>query len=319
MRTAKQNRANSPLDLVLPATSANLGPAFDAAALAFGLFLKIRATPADEFSITARGRDAEICSRVENHLILTTYREVLQDAGKPVRRLALHIDNEIPIGKGCGSSAAARLAGIALAAHFGKLRWSDSRIVGEASRREHHPDNAAACWMGGLAVARMSAEGEAQVACVIPKGKWPLLLAVPDEALATEEARRVLPSEYSRADVVINVQNSMLLLAAFVQGRRDLLASALDDRMHQPYRAPLCPLLPALQKLEASTPGILGAVLSGAGPSVLIFLDDKVGAERAKAQVRRQLQARGLKAELIATAITKQGAGRGKAWTQRRA
>ncbi len=319
MRTAKQNRANSPLDLVLPATSANLGPAFDAAALAFGLFLKIRATPADEFSITARGRDAEICSRVENHLILTTYREVLQDAGKPVRRLALHIANEIPIGKGCGSSAAARLAGIALAAHFGKLRWSDSRIVGEASRREHHPDNAAACWMGGLAVARMSAEGEAQVACVIPKGKWPLLLAVPDEALATEEARRVLPSEYSRADVVINVQNSMLLLAAFVQGRRDLLASALDDRMHQPYRAPLCPLLPALQKLEAGTPGILGAVLSGAGPSVLIFLDDKVGAERAKAQVRRQLQARGLKAELIATAITKQGAGRGKAWAQRRA
>jgi homoserine kinase len=319
MRTAKKNRADSPLELVLPATSANLGPAFDAAALAFGLFLKIRATPADEFSITARGRDAEICSRVENHLILTTYREVLQDAGKPVRRLALDIANEIPIGKGCGSSAAARLAGIALAAHFGRLRWSDSRIVGEASRREHHPDNAAACWMGGLAVARMSAEGEAQVACVIPKGKWPLLLAVPDEALATEEARRVLPSEYSRADVVINVQNSMLLLAAFVQGRRDLLASALDDRMHQPYRAPLCPLLPALQKLEASTPGILGAVLSGAGPSVLIFLDDKVGAERAKAQVRRQLQARGLKAELIATAITKQGAGRGKAWTQRRA
>jgi homoserine kinase len=315
MRTAKQNRARAPLELVLPATSANLGPAFDAAALAFALFLKIRATPADEFSITARGRDADICSRVENHLILTTYREVLQDAGKPVRPLALVIDNEIPIGKGCGSSAAARLAGIALAVYFGKLRWTDSRIVGEASRREHHPDNAAACWMGGLAVARMSAESEAQVACVIPKGKWPLLLAVPDEALATEEARRVLPSEYSRADAVTNVQNSMLLLAAFVQGRRDLLASALDDRMHQPYRAPLCPLLPALQEL--ATGGILGAVLSGAGPSILIFLDDKVGTERAKAQVRRQLQARGLKAELIVTAITTQGAGRGKAWTQR--
>ena len=96
---------------MLPATSANLGPAFDAAALAFGLFLKIRATPADEFSITAQGRDADICGRVENHLILTTYREVLQDAGKPVRPLALVIDNQIPIGKGCGSSAAARLAG----------------------------------------------------------------------------------------------------------------------------------------------------------------------------------------------------------------
>jgi homoserine kinase len=320
MRTAKKNRAraSASLELVLPATSANLGPAFDAAALAFGLFLKVRATTADEFSIAARGRDAEICGRLENHLILATYREVLQHSGKPVQPLALTIDNQIPIGKGCGSSAAARLAGIALAVHFGKLPWADSRIVGEASRREHHPDNAAACWMGGLAVARMSAESEARVACVIPKGKWPLLLAVPDEALATEEARRVLPSEYSRADAVTNVQNSMLLLAAFVQGRRDLLASALDDRMHQPYRAALCPLLPALQKMAAATPGVLGAVLSGAGPSVLIFMNDKVGAERAKAQVRRHLQACGLKAELVATAITKQGAGQGKAWTRRR-
>ena len=88
--------------------------------------------------------------------------------------------------------------------------------------------------------------------------------------------------------------------------------------MHQPYRARLCPLLPALQKLAAGTAGILGAVLSGAGPSVLIFLDGKVGAERAKAQVRRQLRAHGLKAELLATAITKQGAGQAKAWTQRR-
>jgi homoserine kinase len=311
-------RANSPLELVLPATSANLGPAFDAAALAFSLFLRVRARTADEFSITARGRDTAICGQVENHLILTTYREVLQDARKPVLPLALDIDNQIPIGKGCGSSASARLAGIALAVHFGKLGWTDSRIVGEASRREHHPDNAAACWMGGLAVAKMSAESEAQVASVIPKGKWPLLLAVPDEVLATEEARRVLPLQYSRADAVTNVQNSMLLLAAFVQGRRDLLASALEDRMHQPYRAPLCPLLPALETLAKSTIGILGLALSGAGPSVLIFLDDKVGAERAKAQVQKYLRAHGLRAELLGTAITKQGAGRGKAWMRRR-
>jgi homoserine kinase len=317
MKTARPNRAASALELVLPATSANLGPAFDAAALAFAMFLKVRAQSATEFSIAASGRDPEICGRVENHLILTTYREVLQEAGKPLRPLALDIDNQIPIGKGCGSSAAARLAGIALAVHFGKLRWPDSRIVGEASRREHHPDNAAACWMGGLAVARMSAESEAQVASIIPKGNWPLLLAVPEEALATEEARRVLPAHYSRADAVSNVQNSMLLLASFVQGRRDLLAAALQDRMHQPYRAPLCPLLPALQMLVADAPGILGVALSGAGPSVLIFLDDKAGAERAKAQVRRHLQAQGLRAELMATAITKQGAGQGKAWLRR--
>lgn len=317
MKGAKKNRAASALELVLPATSANLGPAFDAAALAFAMFLNVRAQSATEFSIVARGRDPEICGQVENHLILTTYREVLQQSGKPVKPLALDIDNQIPIGKGCGSSAAARLAGVALAVHFGKLKWTDRRIVGEASRREHHPDNAAACWMGGLAVARMSAQSEAQVASIIPKGNWPLLLAVPEEALATEEARRVLPAQYSRADAVSNVQNSMLLLAAFVQGRRDLLAAALEDRMHQPYRAALCPLLPALQELVADASGILGVALSGAGPSVLIFLDEKAGAGRAQAQVRRHLQAQGLRAELMATAITKQGASQGKAWLRR--
>jgi homoserine kinase len=163
----------------------------------------------------------------------------------------------------------------------------------------------------------MSAESEAQVASIIPKGKWPLLLAVPEEALPTEEARRVLPAQYSRADAVSNVQNSMLLLAAFVQGRRDLLAAALEDRMHQPYRAPLCPLLPALQKLAADAPAILGVALSGAGPSVLIFLDEKAGAGRAQAQVRRHFRAQGLRAELIPTAITKQGAGQGKTWRRR--
>jgi homoserine kinase len=292
----------NPLHLALPATSANLGPAFDAAALAIRLFLKIRARPAKDFSITARGRDSEICGRMENHLILTTYREILQTEGKSPLPLALRLDNQIPIGKGCGSSAAARLAGIALAVHYGKLGWADSRIVGEASRREHHPDNAAACWMGGLAVARMLSESGAQVARFLPKGNWPLLLAVPEQPLLTEEARRVLPAQYSRADVVTNIQNSLLLLAALVQGNPQLLGSALADRIHQPYRAALCPLLPALEKL-AGVSGVLGVALSGAGPSVLIFLDAKASLSRVKARVAEHLRSVGLSAELIATAI----------------
>jgi homoserine kinase len=291
-----------PLHLALPATSANLGPAFDAAALAIRLFLKIRARPAKDFSITASGRDSEICGRMENHLILTTYQEILRTEGKSPLPLALRLDNQIPIGKGCGSSAAARLAGIALAVHYGKLRWPDSRIIGEASRREHHPDNAAACWMGGLAVARMLSESEAQVARFLPKGNWPLLLAVPEQALLTEEARRVLPAQYSRADAVTNIQNSLLLLAALVQGNPKLLASALADRIHQPYRAALCPLLPALEKL-AGVNGVLGVALSGAGPSVLIFLDAKATLSRVKARVAEHLRSVGLSAELMATAI----------------
>jgi homoserine kinase len=294
------------LKLSLPATSANLGPAFDAAALAFDLFLKIHAQTASEFSVIANGRDADACSRVDNHLILTTYREVLRSQGKPIPPLALQIENEIPIGKGCGSSAAARLAGTALAVHFGRLHWNDARIVGEASLREHHADNAAACWMGGLAVARMSSDSEASIAIIAPKGKWPLLLAVPDEELPTEQARRVLPAQYSRADAVNNVQNSMLLLSAFVQGRPGLLTLALEDRLHQPYRLHVCPLLPALQKLAVGS-GILGVALSGAGPSVLIFLDPKANMNRTTQQIRAHLTAERLTAELIPTNITQRG------------
>jgi homoserine kinase len=292
--------------LALPATSANLGPAFDAAALAMDFYIKIDARPADEFSVDAAGRDEAICGNAENHLILNTYREVLETAGRTVTPLSLRIVNDIPIGKGCGSSAAARLAGIALAVRFGHLRWTDSQIIGEASRREHHPDNASACWMGGLTVARMLSDAEAQVVCIRPKGKWPLLLAVPERSLATEEARRVLPAQYSRADAVINVQNSMLLLAAFTQGRHDLLSAALEDRIHQPYRASLCLLLPCLQELKGKH-GILGAALSGAGPSVLIFLDPYASIRKTKTLVAAHLSGNGLTAELLPTSITLHG------------
>src|SRR5271166_1364552 len=221
--SSKKRKNPSALHLALPGTSANLGPAFDAAALAMDLYITIDARPSADFSIRATGRDPQICQSLENHLILNTYREILQLQGAQVVPLSLRIKNDIPIGKGCGSSAAARLAGIALANHYGRMRWTDSQIIGEASRREHHPDNASACWMGGLTVARMSGDAEALVVGIRPRGKWPLLLAIPEQRLSTDEARRVLPATYPRADAVVNIQNSMLLLAAFMQGRPKLL------------------------------------------------------------------------------------------------
>lgn len=293
-------------NLTLPATSANLGPAFDTAALALNLSLRIRAARAKEFAIAAKGRDQEICGQLENHLILTTYREVLHAEVKPVVPLSLEIKNDFPIGKGCGSSAAARLAGVALAVHFGNLRWNSTRIIGEAARRERHSDNAAACWMGGVTVSKMLADGEAQVSRFLPKGKWPLLLAIPDESLSTEKAREVLPRHYSRHDVVSNIQNSMLLLAALFQGDRQLLSSALNDRIHQPYRAPLCPLLPAMQDFPKKK-GVLGEVLSGAGPTVLMFLDADIPAEKTVARVANHLKQKGMKAELVLTSIARKG------------
>jgi homoserine kinase len=291
--------------LTLPATSANLGPAFDTAALALNLSLRIRAVKAKEFGIKATGRDQQICGQVENHLILTTYREILQAEVKPIAPLSLEIKNEFPIGKGCGSSAAARLAGIALAVHFGQLRWNTDRIIGEAARRERHSDNAAACWMGGVTVSQMD-NGEALVARFVPKGRWPLLLAIPDESLSTEKAREVLPRHYSRHDVITNIQHSMLLLAALFQGDRKLLASALSDRIHQPYRAALCPLLPALQDFPKEK-GVLGAVLSGAGPSVLMFLDADTPTEKTASRVANHLKQKGMNAELVLTSIARKG------------
>ena len=272
------------------------------------LYIKIEAHAADDFSITAAGRDREICQRLESNLILATYPRDRRSPRQASRAAILKIENEIPIGKGCGSSAAARLAGIALANHFGRLQWSEAQIIGEASRREHHADNASACWMGGLTIARMSGTEEAQVVAIRPKGKWPLLLAVPEQPLATEQARSVLPAQYSRADAVVNIQNSMLLLAAFTQGRPDLLSAALEDRIHQPYRAPFCPLLSRLKELTGSK-GIVGAALSGSGPSVLVFLDPRVSTQGTRTSVASHLSRHQLRAELLPAAISSRGAG----------
>ena len=302
--------SDRPFRIKLPATSANLGPAFDAAALALDLHMTVEARPAAEFHVSARGRDASICSNPKDHMILTTYSEVLSREGRQVQPLSLKITNQIPVGKGCGSSASARLAGIALAVHYGRLGWKAPRIIAEATEREHHPDNAAACWMGGLAIARLSHLGDTQAVRIAPKGKWPLLLAVPEDPLSTEQARNVLPMRYARPAAVANLQNSLLLVAALSQNRRDLLPHVLQDQMHQPYRAALCPLLPALEELRG-TAGILGVVLSGAGPSVLLFLDPEVSAGRIRTRVQSHLEKHSLAAELIPTTISRRGAGFG--------
>jgi homoserine kinase len=260
-----------PLKLRLPASSANLGPGFDAAALAMSLYLEIDAAVAAEFSIDASGRNAEQCRKLDDNLILDTYRDVLGRYGRAVTPLAITMRNGIPLGMGCGSSAAGILAGVALAAHFGGLQWGHAQILDEACRIEGHPDNVAACWLGGMTVSTM-VDGKCVAASVTPPEDWGLVLVLPNAPLSTKKARALLPEQYSRADTVFNVQRMALLTAAFAQGRGDLLALAMQDRMHQPYRAPLCSLLGALEPLAGSD-GILGVALSGAGPSVLLVVE----------------------------------------------
>src|SRR5271157_4574124 len=274
--------------LRLPATSANLGPGFDAVAVALDFYLEIEATPAAEFSIAATGRNQEHIARIEGNLILEIYQRLLETNGRPVIPLAIRMKNEIPLGMGCGSSAAGRLAGIALAVHFGRLGWSSERILAEAVALEGHPDNAAACLLGGFVTA--ACEGRrVHVARVEPPDEWRAIVVLPSEPLATSEARAALPITYSRVDAVANIQSVALLGLAFAQARGDLLRVAMRDRIHQPYRAPLCPLLPRLLPL-AGEHGILGVALSGAGPSVLAIIGSQKIAPEAEAAIRKALK-----------------------------
>jgi homoserine kinase len=269
------------LRLRLPATSANLGSGFDAAAVALDFYLDIEAEAAHAFSIQATGRDAERCGRLEDNLVLEIYKRLLTEQGRPVVPLAIKMENGIPLGMGCGSSAAGRLAAIALANHFGQLAWSSDRVLEEASALEGHPDNAAACWLGGFVTA--ACEGrEVHAARVVPPAEWRAIVVFPAMPLPTSEARAVLPESYSRADVVANIQSVALLGLAFAQGRGDLLRLAMRDRVHQPYRASMCLLLNHLLLL-AGHHGILGAALSGAGPAVLLVVSETQVAEATEA------------------------------------
>jgi homoserine kinase len=276
------------LHLRLPATSANLGPGFDAAAVALDFYLEIDAVPAAEFSIAAAGRDYELCARLEDNLILEEYKKLLESNGRPVIPLAMRMNNEIPLGMGCGSSAAGRLAAIALAVHFGNLEWSRERILEEAVALEGHPDNAAACWLGGFVTAACEAR-QVHAVRVAPPAEWRAIVVLPTEPLATSKARAALPATYSRADVVANIQSVALLGLAFAQARADLLRLAMRDRIHQPYRGLLCPLLPQLLPLIGEH-GILGVALSGAGPSVLVIADSQESLPMASAAICKSMK-----------------------------
>jgi homoserine kinase len=293
------------LRLRLPATSANLGPGFDAAAVALDFYLEIEAEPAAEFSIAATGRNPERCGRLDDNLVLETYKVLLQSNDRPIVPLAIRMANGIPLGMGCGSSAAGRLAAIALAVHFGQLDWSSERILEEAYALEGHPDNVAACWLGGFVAA--ACEGKAvRVAQVVPPAGWRAIVVLPADPLPTSKARAVLPANYPLADVVANIQSVALLGLAFAQARADLLHIAMSDRIHQPYRAPICPLLPLMLPLVGEH-GILGAALSGAGPAVLVVVENEKSLAQASAAVRNAL-ASPLEAELLVCRFLAAGA-----------
>ena len=289
--------------LRVPASSANLGPGFDALGLALNLFLECRFRPSERLSIQASGRDVEQISLGEDNLIWQTALAVARDTHSPLPPIELIIDNQIPIGKGLGSSAAALTAGVVIADHLLGLGWKPLRILDEAARIEGHPDNVAACVLGSIVASAIDSGGMARAVRIELPQRFGVAVVVPDFILPTTEARAVLPSTYSSQDAIFNVQRSALLIAALATGSAHAFPAALEDRLHQPYRLALVPGLAEVLKLRA--PGLLGCALSGAGPSVLVFYER--GFEEVCELVRQIFRLRGHDSEILWTEICSHG------------
>jgi len=254
--------------LRVPASSANLGPGFDALGIALNVYLQCRFSPAKEPAIHVSGRDADLISTREDNLIWRIARQV---GGRSCDAIELWVENDIPLGKGLGSSAAAVTAGVIIGAELANLGWDRARVLNEAARIEGHPDNVAACVVGGVVASAIDSCGVTHAVRLELPGKFGVAVIVPDFRVPTSEARRVLPTSYSREDAIFNLQRSALLVAALATGDSRAFPAALEDRLHQPYRFALVPGLEDVTKLRA--PGLLGCALSGAGPSILMFYE----------------------------------------------
>lgn len=289
--------------LRVPASSANLGPGFDSLGLALGIYLECRFRAAGRLEIRVGGRDAELIPASEDNLIWQTALAVAQDVGEQLPPVEIEISNDIPIGKGLGSSAAALTAGVVIADHLLGLHWKRPRILDEAAKIEGHPDNVAACVLGSIVASAIDSGGVARSIRLALPGHFGLAVVVPDFILPTSEARAVLPASYSREDAVFNVQRASLLIAAMATGTTSAFPVALEDRFHQPYRCPLVPGLDEAVRLRA--PGLLGCVLSGAGPSVLVFFER--GYEQVTDLVRQIFNLHGHEADIMSTSIASDG------------
>ncbi len=310
--------------LRVPASSANLGPGFDTLGLALELYLQCRFRRAPELTIRVSGRDSTQIPTGEDNLIWQTARQIMSLYG-PHKEHGSHkglgsggqgaveliIENDIPLGKGLGSSAAAVMAGVIIGAELAGLAWDRPRVLDEAARIEGHPDNAAACALGGIVASAMvtgappanlldnsiaSPAAGCANACAVRlefPARFGVAVIVPGFQVPTSEARRVLPESYSREDAIFNLQRAALLVAALATGASSAFPAALEDRLHQPHRFALVPGLREITRLRA--PGLLGCALSGAGPSILVFYER--GHEEVCELARRVFSANGRSVE----------------------
>lgn len=251
------------LTITAPATSANLGPGFDVLALALDL--------ANEVIIRRRPGPLEV------HVEGEGAGEVPEDEGNLLCRAMLmglaNLDgleitcrNRIPFGRGLGSSAAATCAGLAAANALGDLRWAPSDILARAIELEGHGDNAAACLDGGITAL---VPGPRALRVEPPDG-LALVVIIPSSRVSTDEARGSMPAEVPVSTAAHSISATAGLLLTLERGWVDEIPEFLEDRLHEPYRGPLCPGLDALKAIEA--PGLLGVTVSGSGPSTVAWV-----------------------------------------------
>jgi homoserine kinase len=265
----------APVRVRVPATSANLGPGFDAFGLALALHDDVVVRVADDgLYVDVAGEGADKVPRTARHLVVRALRAAFDALGGQPRGLEVVCANRIPHARGLGSSAAAIVAGLTAAralALGGDEALDDPALLALAADLEGHPDNVAACLLGGLTVAWADDTGQARAVRLDPAPDLGLVIFVPAATASTARARKLLPDEVAHADAARNAGRAALLVHALTAPAADrgLLLAATEDRLHQQYRAPAMPRSAAL--VDALRADGVPAVVSGAGPSVLAF------------------------------------------------
>ncbi len=267
----------------VPATTANLGAAFDAVGLALRLYLTVEVRPLDigPSRLEFKGEGQESIPVDSSNLIWRVMERVAAGYEKRLPPFQMRIENEIPVTKGLGSSATACVSAVAAADFLCGLLLQPEDLLAAAVAEEGHPDNVAPALYGGL-VASICA---GKILCSRSEfpASWTVVAVTPDMELATSDARSVLPHQVPFGDAVFNVQRAAFLMAQVVQGRREGVRQAMADRLHQPYRSALVPGLKEILELDDHD-GLIGVALSGAGSTVIAFADaraEEIGAEMA--------------------------------------
>lgn len=285
----------------VPASSANLGPGFDILAIAVGLYLEVDAEPAEGAPVVLEGPDL----RGGGDLVLDGLRRVASAVGRPCPGCRLRVRSDIPVARGLGSSAAALVAGMLVGNRLLGDPLDRAALLRLACEAEGHGDNVAAALYGGVALAVPTATGWLYRPLTLAR---PLraVVFVPEQTALTREARAVVPESVPRADAVANAARCALLVLALVEGRFEHLAEAMDDRLHQPYRARIFPYLPHLIA-AAREAGAYGACLSGAGPSVLA-LAEPAAAEEVRIALQNAASEHGLAGTALDLPVEADGA-----------